>query len=71
MKFQKARGGKYNACLYEGEHGTIHSCKQCSTMAEEASPPLGIIDKYHVEETRNNPVFCSAEMTLLQYCSSL
>lgn len=55
----------------KGSTGTIHSCKQCSTMAEEASPTSGITDKYHVVGTRNNPVFCSADMTLLQYCSSL
>lgn len=44
--------------------GMIHSFKQCDTMAEETSPTLGITDKYCVRETRNNPVFCSAEMTL-------
>lgn len=49
----------------KGSTGTIHSCKQCGTMVEAASATLGIADRYHVGETRNNPVFSSADMTLL------
>lgn len=66
-----SKGQSIVPVFMKGSTEMIHSCKECGTMAEETSPTLGITDKYCVGETRNNTVFCYAEMTLLQYFSSL